>query len=306
MAFSIGAAFISLKLNRKLLYPPTRNSPGCSRTSPNVTRGPTASMSRIISEHGTARWPPSDPSAAVGMSCAPQHMNTKRSGSATSVAPVISSTTTTRENSNATVTPRRLTGESRALVTTTETYISRAAAAPPDVAASTAPTRTRSSDGREVHVVTANLSAPEVRSGPPASGRGVGGRLEKTSRDVVRRDGRGGGGVGSRSRSRGGRGDVSGIGPSRDASGGVARSVGGDDRPLARLRPGRLGERRFHERKTRRLADRLDGRRIAVGLERNRGVRARGVSWALRGIAGDDVIAIESLSLRGRKEWSKA
>ena len=142
--------------------------------------------------------------------------------------------------------------------------------------------------------------------GAAASGRGVGGRLEKTSRDVVRRDGRGGGGVGSRSRSRGGRGDVSGIGPSRDASGGVARSVGGDDRPLARLRPGRLGERRFHERKTRRLADRLDGRRIAVGLERNRGVRARGVSWALRGIAGDDVIAIESLSLRGRKEWSKA
>jgi len=170
MAFSIGAAFISLKLNRKLLYPPTRNSPGCSRTSPNVTRGPTASMSRIISEHGTARWPPSDPSAAVGISCAPQHMNTKRSGSATSVAPVISSTTTTRENSNATVTPRRLTGESRALVTTTETYISRAAAAPPDVAASTAPTRTRSSDGREVHVVTANLSAPEVRSGQPPAG----------------------------------------------------------------------------------------------------------------------------------------
>ena len=35
------------------------------------------------------------------------------------------------------------------------------------MAASTAPTRTRSSDGSEVHVVTENLSAPEARSGQP-------------------------------------------------------------------------------------------------------------------------------------------
>lgn len=67
--------------------------------------------------------------ANPAMSCAPQHMKTKRSGSATSVAPVTSSTTTVRLNSNATVTPLRFTGASvEVCVTTSETYISRAAA----------------------------------------------------------------------------------------------------------------------------------------------------------------------------------
>ena len=96
-------------------------------------------------------------------------MNTNRDGSAISVAPVVSSTTTTRENSNATVTPARFTGprgasvSPRARVTTREMYISRAAAGPPETSLSTAPTRTRSSEGSDVQVVTANLSAPEER-----------------------------------------------------------------------------------------------------------------------------------------------
>jgi hypothetical protein len=67
-AFSIGIALCSLKLKRKLLYPPTRNSPSSSVTSPNVTLGPTSSMSSVSSEHGTARCPPSEPSGAVGIS----------------------------------------------------------------------------------------------------------------------------------------------------------------------------------------------------------------------------------------------
>ena len=179
-----------------------------------MTRGPTASMSRIISEHGTARWPPSDPSAAVGISCAPQHMNTETIGIRNLRRPghLVDDdhARKLKRNGDASKTDGRV---PRVGGCSTETYISRAAAAPPDVAASTAPTQTRSSDGREVHVVTANLSAPEVRSGQPPAAR-LGGRLEKgLSRDVVRRDGRGGGGVGSRSRSRGGRGDAPGIGP---------------------------------------------------------------------------------------------
>ena len=168
--FSIGIAPISLKLKRKLLYPPARNSPGPSVTSPKVTRGPTASMSRMSSEHGTDLCPPSEPSAAVGRSCAPQHMNTNRLGSATSVSPVDSSTTTVRENSKATVTPRRFTDASAFLcVTTSETYISLAAAAPPVMAASTAPTRTRSSEGSDDQVVTENLRSPDARSGQPSA-----------------------------------------------------------------------------------------------------------------------------------------
>ena len=166
--FSIGIALISLKLKRKLLYPPARNSPGPRVTSPKVTLGPTASMSRVSSEHGTGLCPPSDMSAAVGKSCAPQHMNTNRDGSAISVAPVASSVTTVRENSNATVTPRRFTDPVGFLcVTTSETYISLAAAAPPVMAASTAPTRTRSSEGSDDHVVTENLRSPDARSGQP-------------------------------------------------------------------------------------------------------------------------------------------
>ena len=168
--FSIGIAPISLKLKRKLLYPPARNSPGPSVTSPKVTRGPTASMSRVSSEHGTDLCPPSEPSAAVGRSCAPQHMNTNRLGSATSVSPVDSSTTTVRENSNATVKPRRFTEASAFLcVTTSDTYISLAAAAPPVMAASTAPTRTRSSEGSDDQVVTENLRSPDARSGQPSA-----------------------------------------------------------------------------------------------------------------------------------------
>ena len=64
-------------------------------------------------------------------------------------------------------------------MTTSDTYISRAAAGPPEVAASTAPTRTRSADGREVQVVTENLSAPESRSGQPPL------RLDGTDIDPV-------------------------------------------------------------------------------------------------------------------------
>ena len=170
--FSMGIESISLKENKKFEYPPTRNSPGARLTSPNVTLGPTSSKSRTRSEHGTARWPPSDESSAVGISCAPQHMNTNRDGSAVSVAPDCSSVTTTRENSNATVTPLRETDFSAwsgvaesSRDTTREMYISRAAAGPPDVDESTAPTRTRSSEGRLVHVVTLNFSAPDSRSG---------------------------------------------------------------------------------------------------------------------------------------------
>ena len=171
--FSIGIAVRSLNENRKFEYPPTRNSPLDSSTSPNVTRGPTASKSRTSSSHGTGLWPPSGPSGGDGIFCAPQHMNTNRSGSAVSVAPVLSSVTTTRENSNATVTPRKETTASPAFassrVTTRETYISLAAAAPPEVSASTAPTRMRSSDGSDVHVVTLNLRAPFARSAHAAA-----------------------------------------------------------------------------------------------------------------------------------------
>ena len=185
-ALSMGAALCSLNENRKLEYPPTRNSPRRSDASPKVTRGPISSMSSTSSEQGTPRCAPSEPFRAAGMSCAPQHMNTNREGSATSVRgkPVGASAlsgelaTTRLENSNATVTPRRLAGfsgsarsasEDSSRVTTSETYISLAVFAESAPSASTAPTRTRSSEGRLVHVVTENLSAPEARSGHPSS-----------------------------------------------------------------------------------------------------------------------------------------
>ena len=170
--FSMGALPISLNENRKLEYPPTRNSPGARAMSPKVTLGPISSNCRTRSEHETGLWPPSLQSPAVGMSCAPQHMNTKSSGGAVSVAPVFSLVTTTLENSNPTVTPLSDTVFSPApsnaessLVTTSETYISLAAAGPPEVEESTAPTRTKSSEGRLVHVVTLNFRAPLARSG---------------------------------------------------------------------------------------------------------------------------------------------
>ena len=190
-ALSMGAALCSLNENRKLEYPPTRNSPRRSDASPKVTRGPISSMSSTSSEQGTPRCPPSEPFRAAGMSCAPQHMNTNREGSAISVrrgswvcASALPSpfgeggATTCLENSNATVTPRRLTAfsafarsasEDSSRVTTSEMYISLAVLASPAPSASTAPTRTRSSEGRLVHVVTENLSAPEARSGHPSS-----------------------------------------------------------------------------------------------------------------------------------------
>ena len=188
-ALSMGIALCSLNENRKLEYPPTRNSPPRSDTSPKVTRGPISSMSSASSEQGTPRCAPSEPFRAAGMSCAPQHMNTNREGSAISVratsspSPFGNATSgalraTRRENSNATVTPRRLTSfsgfkrsasEVSSRVTTSETYISRAVLSVSAPSASTAPTRTRSSEGRLVHVVTENLSAPEARSGHPSS-----------------------------------------------------------------------------------------------------------------------------------------
>ena len=54
-------------------------------------------------------------------------------------------------------------------MTTSDTYISLAAAAPPVMAASTAPTRTRSSDGSDDQVVTENLRSPDARSGQPSA-----------------------------------------------------------------------------------------------------------------------------------------
>ena len=178
---SMGMALCSLNENRKLEYPPTRNSPRRRETSPKTTFGPISSMSSASSEHGTPRCPPSEPSSDAGMSCAPQHMNTNREGSAIALRGVESTvkvsgevSTTRRENSNATATPRRLisrsgsslsASEASSRVTTSETYISLAVVSVSTPSASTAPTRTRSSEGRLVHVVTENLSAPEARSG---------------------------------------------------------------------------------------------------------------------------------------------
>ena len=196
-ASSMGIALRSLNENRKLEYPPTRNSPRRSVASPKVTFGPISSMSSASSEQGTPRCAASEPFRDAGMSCAPQHMNTNREGSAISVratsspSPFGNATSgalraTRRENSNATVTPRRLTSfsgfkrsasEVSSRVTTSETYISRAVLSVSAPSASTAPTRTRSSEGRLVHVVTENLSAPAARSGHPSPSRACNKRL---------------------------------------------------------------------------------------------------------------------------------
>ena len=196
-ASSMGIALRSLNENRKLEYPPTRNSPRRSVASPKVTFGPISSMSSASSEQGTPRCAASEPFRDAGMSCAPQHMNTNREGSASSVratsspSPFGNATSgalraTRRENSNATVTPRRLTSfsgfkrsasEVSSRVTTSETYISRAVLTVSAPSASTAPTRTRSSEGRLVHVVTENLSAPAARSGHPSPSRACNKRL---------------------------------------------------------------------------------------------------------------------------------